>query len=982
MANTKNTTKKSNTKKGSTKKANSKKKTSTKKKSNSKKQVNFYEDNKNAISLSYIGASLLLLCFTFIPGYNVWATIRGSFFAFFGFGFIILNFSLLIIGIRIALDNLKKGVVLTTFSAFIVSVLISSIVHLSLNSVVAGGTEEWLSQLQDASAIGYYISDTGFKLTGGILGALLGGGMLHTCGNIAAFILCGVLLFIFMILFLNIKFSAVGSIVTRFINFIKEKLFSLFEAISNKRTERKKINEEKKNDKFREPPIDKNSEKGSKNKNKKDSDEETASSDYNDDSNLGSYNDFDFNSSDIDNDFSSYTQDNENIDDENSDVTDNKNENEIFSTEMSDLEVAEAALDEEEKAIPETKEDIILDPPTFSNRKGRDRTKQRHVPSNSIFTKYKPNSESDESANTPSDPDNSSMAEEESASAEKVSSNFENQPEEKSKIASESGLTDDAKKIVEDAAENADKIRKHNRAEVESYVPKKEYTFPPIECLREPDFSRENDYASEMKLTAKKLVDTLKSFGVETTLIGVSRGPSVTRYELQPAPGVKISKITNLADDIALNLASSGVRIEAPIPDKSAVGIEVPNRLRATVTLREVISASEFKNSKSKLNVALGKDITGGITCADLSKMPHLLIAGTTGSGKSVCLNCMIVSILYNAKPTEVKLIMIDPKQVEFSVYNGIPHLMVPVISDVRKAAASLAWAVSEMEKRYKAFSTCGVRDISGFNRYVKTHPEYEFMPQIVIFIDELNDLMMVSPKEVEDYICRLAQKARAAGMHLVVATQRPSVDVITGIIKANIPSRISLSVSSQVDSRTILDSIGAEKLLGNGDMLFNRTGVYKPVRIQGAYLSDEEIEKIVTYIKSQADVEYNNDVMSEIEKNATMDKKQTAASAGDSVDDGTDDMLLRAMDIGSECEVISVSLLQRKLRIGYARAARIVDELDEMGLVGPAEGGGKPRKFLMTRAQYLERISSASSGSNGNGDDDGGADDFDIFSD
>ncbi|MBQ4206815.1 MAG: DNA translocase FtsK, partial [Clostridia bacterium] len=505
---------------------------------------------------------------------------------------------------------------------------------------------------------------------------------------------------------------------------------------------------------------------------------------------------------------------------------------------------------------------------------------------------------------------------------------------------------------------------------------KKDYVLPPIRCLREPDFSKGGDISAEIRQTSQKLVDTLKSFGVETTLIGVSRGPSVTRYELQPAPGVKISKITSLADDIALNLASSGVRIEAPIPNKSAVGIEVPNQTRASVTLREIIASSEFQSSRSKLNVALGKDITGHVNCTDLAKMPHLLIAGTTGSGKSVCLNCMVCSILYNASPDDVKLLMIDPKQVEFSVYNGIPHLLVPVISDVRKAAGSLAWAVGEMENRYKLFSQCGVRDIKGFNKYIIGRPEYEHMPQIVIFIDELNDLMMISPKEVEDSICRLAQKARAAGMHLVVATQRPSVDVITGIIKANIPSRLSLSVSSQVDSRTILDAVGAEKLLGNGDMLFSPIGNSKPVRIQGAYVSEEEIENIVDFIKAQAEVEYDDEIMEEIERQATAEKKKNAlASAGDDAEDGGDVMIDAAIEVVVETQQASTTLLQRKLRLGYARAARIMDELEQRGVVGPSEGS-KPRKVLMTKSQLAEKQASKDYG------DGGDINSFDILSD
>ncbi len=403
-------------------------------------------------------------------------------------------------------------------------------------------------------------------------------------------------------------------------------------------------------------------------------------------------------------------------------------------------------------------------------------------------------------------------------------------------------------KPIEEAAKSsasasALKSVKGTLSDDENDKPKAEYQLPSLDCLAEPKNGRNVKYEDELKANATKLVDTLKSFGVETRIVDISRGPSVTRYEIQPAAGVKISRITNLSDDIALNLAASGVRIEAPIPNKAAVGIEVPNKNRSTVTLREIIDTDQYRNAKSKLFVALGKDIAGNCTYADLAKMPHLLVAGTTGSGKSVCLNSMIVSILYNAKPDEVKLLMIDPKQVEFTVYNGIPHLIVPVVSDPRKASGALAWAVTEMLSRYKTFSDNNVRDISGYNSICESIGQKK-MPQIVIFIDELSDLMMAAPPhEVEDSICRLAQMARAAGMHLVIATQRPSVDVITGLIKANIPSRISLKVSSQIDSRTIIDTAGAEKLLGNGDLLFYPVGIAKPQRIQGCFLSDKEVE-------------------------------------------------------------------------------------------------------------------------------------------
>ena len=491
----------------------------------------------------------------------------------------------------------------------------------------------------------------------------------------------------------------------------------------------------------------------------------------------------------------------------------------------------------------------------------------------------------------------------------------------------------------------------------------KPYILPSLDCLNLPKNNNTAGFENELKQNANKLVETLKSFGVETRIVDIARGPSVTRYEIQPAAGVKISKITNLSDDIALNLAASGVRIEAPIPNKAAVGIEIPNKNRQSVTLREVIDTSAYKNAKSKLTVALGKDITGEFVYSDLVKMPHLLIAGTTGSGKSVCLNSMIVSILYNASPDEVKLLMIDPKQVEFTIYNGIPHLLVPVVSDPRKASGALAWAVTEMLTRYKTFSENAVRDISGYNSICESQGKKK-MPQIVIFIDELSDLMMAAPNEVEDSICRLAQMARAAGMHLVIATQRPSVDVITGIIKANIPSRISLSVSSQVDSRTIIDSVGAEKLLGNGDMLYYPVGIPKPIRVQGCYLSDKEVENVVTFIKNQEQSVYDDDVMKEIDRQAanTGGKKKDVSSPETDEDSPADEMLPKAIEAVIEAQSASTTLLQRKLKLGYARAARIIDELESRGIIGPYEGA-KPRKVLISKQQWYEMNALAQSG-------------------
>lgn len=480
------------------------------------------------------------------------------------------------------------------------------------------------------------------------------------------------------------------------------------------------------------------------------------------------------------------------------------------------------------------------------------------------------------------------------------------------------------------------------------------YTPPPIEILNEVPQVVDENLQEELRINAEKLVDTLCSFGVQTRIVDIARGPAVTRYELQPSAGVKISKITGLADDIALNLAASGVRIEAPIPNKPAVGIEVPNKVVSTVSIREVLDSEEFKNAKSKLSVALGRDIAGKIVVADLAKMPHTLIAGATGSGKSVCINSLIVSILYKATPDEVKLLMVDPKMVELGIYNGIPHLLVPVVTDPKKAAGALAWAVNEMLNRYQMFKDYGVRDLAGFNRIAPEH-ELKPMPQIVIIIDELADLMMAAPGEVEDSIFRLAQMARAAGMYLVIATQRPSVDVITGVIKANIPSRIAFAVSSQVDSRTILDAAGAEKLLGRGDMLFSPVGATKPIRVQGCFVTDAEVERIITFIKeSMKKMTYDEKIMEEIERQAVTEKKKGGDkdSGGGFMDE--DEMLPSAIECVVEQGQASTSLLQRRLKLGYARAARIMDMMEEKGIIGPYEGS-KPRQVLISKERWIE---------------------------
>ena len=484
------------------------------------------------------------------------------------------------------------------------------------------------------------------------------------------------------------------------------------------------------------------------------------------------------------------------------------------------------------------------------------------------------------------------------------------------------------------------------------------YCYPSLNLFNANRPEDESGAVREMKRNADILVNTLDSFGVKTKILDICRGPSVTRYELQPQAGIKVSRITSLADDIALNLATAGVRIEAPIPGKPAVGIEVPNKIRSTVNIRSVFEAQSYINMRSPLTMALGKDIAGQAQVADLCKMPHLLIAGSTGSGKSVCVNSIIISFLFRSGPEDVKLILIDPKVVELAEYNGIPHLLMPVVTEPRKAAGALGASVAEMERRYKLFAENNVRDIKSYNKLAKQNPGMEHLPYIAIVIDELADLMMVAGKEVEDYICRIAQKARAAGIHLIVATQRPSVDVITGLIKANIPSRIAFAVSSQIDSRTILDSGGAEKLLGNGDMLFLPVGAAKPVRVQGTYVTDEEISAVLNFIKSTSSEQYDEEMIAEMERRAVAEK---GGKGGDSEDgDNTrDPMFEQAVECVIEAGQASTSLLQRRCKLGYARAARIMDQMEQEGVIGPYEGA-KPRAVLVTPAQWQERKLSA----------------------
>ncbi|MCL1882105.1 MAG: DNA translocase FtsK [Oscillospiraceae bacterium] len=568
---------------------------------------------------------------------------------------------------------------------------------------------------------------------------------------------------------------------------------------------------------------------------------------------------------------------------------------------------------------------------------------------------------------------------------------------ESSVIASVSGTATDSE--VGSVTETSDDIESKPKSDFERLnalaafaAHQQLYSLPGVDLLDEVVKKRtESDVESELEANSIKLVETLKSFGVLTKIVGVVRGPSVTRYEIQPAPGVKISKITNLTDDIALNLAAAGVRMEAPIPGKSAVGVEVPNTIRDMVAFRELIDSDEFRKAgessgngdDGKLATVIGRDITGEIIISDIAKMPHILIAGTTGSGKSVCVNSIIMSILYRATPDEVRLMMIDPKMVEFAIYSGIPHLLTPVVTDPKKAAGALGWAVNEMTRRYSLFAENNVRNIGEFNQKVKNtksdvaftdtkrgdisdedlllneeqKPELEFMAKIIIFIDELADLMMTAAKEVEGNICRLAQLARAAGIHLVIATQRPTTNVVTGLIKANIPSRIGLKVASQVDSRVIFDTAGAEKLLGNGDMLYAPTGSPKPIRVQGCWVANEEINRVVKFVKDNFDFSYDTDVIEEIERHtAALDEKDS--KGGDAIEEFemSDDKLEDAIEAVIDAGKASTSYLQLKLKLGYGRAARIMDIMERMGVIGKSTGASKPREVLMTRQDWLER--------------------------
>lgn len=537
--------------------------------------------------------------------------------------------------------------------------------------------------------------------------------------------------------------------------------------------------------------------------------------------------------------------------------------------------------------------------------------------------------------------------------------NKELSPELKSEISSDIQVESFVEKSSQNISHKKEKldndvkdvVNKEIQEHISEHKEQREYKHPSLELLKLNSNTKLNSSdKKELIENANKLEEILSNFGVDAKVTQVTKGPSVTRFELQPSPGVKVSKIVNLSDDIALGLAASGIRIEAPIPGKAAVGIEVPNGKQTPVFLREVLENDEFINSKKNLAFALGKDISGKCVVGDLCKMPHTLIAGATGSGKSVCINALIISLLYKYNPDEVKLLMVDPKVVELNVYNGIPHLLIPVVTDPKKAAAALNWAVNEMTNRYKLFADSGVRNMESYNELYNKGAIEQKLPYIVIIVDELADLMMVCPNDVEDYIGRLAQMARAAGMHLVIATQRPSVDVITGVIKANIPSRISFAVSSQIDSRTILDGSGAEKLLGKGDMLYYPVGESKPLRVQGCFISEEEVEQVVSFIKSeQGDINYEEDIIDHINNNS-----DSKTSDPNEKDEEVDELLSEVINVVVEYGQASTSFIQRKFRIGFNRASRIMDQLEERGIISEKDGS-RPRQVLVSRQQLME---------------------------
>ena len=921
--------------------------------------------------LLYFALFIAFSILTFVGGSGVWTSIRCSVFGFFGIGLYLFDILLLSQGIILALGKFKRSFVLCVLGMAMLLISYSSLITVFFTDTIV--TDSFSAVYRESYDSAYQIPTEGLASSGGIIGGVFGGLLLSNIGKAPSAAVFIILFVISFVLAFNIGTSSVGDRVASGINNGKERfdrgkneLAKKHSAEQSRRRELRDIRSQERRTAIDERRLRQLEERRNRLKERNDS----------------------------------INSRKEQLSGLSLDFLDDTPESE---KEFDGLYV-EGLEPSDEKPLKKS----------HLNRFGK---KQAPAADTGSIVTVSGKTIPNDPGGVPANRSKSSLDEPFRVVKDSVApyNNYdlprrEEKPvdaksREAKKKTANSKKTPDAEKIISEAAKSSEEAESSNRKSVAAFKEKREYLTPPIDCLNLPLFNDDINPEDEMREIGAKLIDTLKSFGVETRMVGASRGPSVTRYELQPAMGVRINKITNLSDDIALNLATAGIRIEAPIPGKSAVGIEVPNKTRATVYLREIVASPEYERGvkKSKLCVAIGKDIAGQVNCADLSKMPHLLVAGTTGSGKSVTMNDMIVSLLYNASPDEVKILLIDPKQVEFSVYNGIPHLYVPVISDARKASGALTWAVTEMERRYKLFSICGVRDLASYNKYISAHPDPDDImhvePQVVIFIDELADLMMVSPKEVEDAICRLAQKARAAGMHLVVATQRPSVDVVTGLIKANIPSRLALSVSSQIDSRTILDTAGAEKLLGNGDLLFNPLGVSKPIRIQGAFVSDEEIERIVDFLKEKAMPDYDSNIMEQIEKFASeagskkgsQSETEDIPSSGDKVDALFDEVLKFACETGE----ISGSLIMRKFSLGYGRSAKIIDQMLERGYLGDVNTSTKKRPVLLTIDKYWEmqsaaanndiaepEVSSSSTDEQINLFDEPVGDDFDIFAD
>ncbi|MDO4460227.1 MAG: DNA translocase FtsK [Clostridia bacterium] len=991
-----NSTKKTNTKSG-TKRTSTAKKNSPSKSTPTRDRKSAERDNQ-ILALILFASAALLTGVILVPGENLWRHIHNFFMGVFG-GWAIL-ISLMLAYVAFAMAKEKSGSIKGRFIlSFSIIMLICTTVYVFSGVQYPANITSWAEMMAFLYSNG--ISNGGASLAGGIIGIPI----IAACGELASKILIVVLLVLFIMVLTGITLVQVMEAVKKPVNAVRDgasRVKSRYEESQrilreNPRPVSAELHAPRKPEKndivttaspygniFEEPqePVSKplfenKPEKAEKKKKGTKAEREILQDNFNiDESNRITEPDY---YGSIPTGFSDEALKNIPVIDSTVTASSERTE-EPFMPFDSDAEIIEENKIEEinhiEPSVSKTEsaEELITDFSslfaTESSETEENDNNDEVAPDNINEDEFPFTEDADFSDNTEAFSEESVWEKTEETTQEPFAPSSStvvpvdiSESQENAAQAAKEYMEEKAKKDSETLASNAD-MALYNLKKDEP----KTYVYPPASLLKASNAADAQKETEELQNKGATLIDTLASFGVKAKIIGISRGPSVTRYEIQPAPGVKISKITNLADDLALNLAATGVRIEAPIPGKAAVGIEVPNSNKSVVCMRELVESNPFVTSKSKLTVALGRDIGGQIKTTDLAKMPHLLIAGTTGSGKSVCINSLIISLLYKSSPDDVRFLMIDPKVVELGIYNGIPHLLVPVVTDPRKAAGALNWAVTEMLNRYKTFAEFNVRDINGYNSLAKMNNyEDDFgqpmlkMPQIVVIIDELADLMMAAPKEVEDSICRLAQMARAAGMHLVVATQRPTVDVVTGLIKANIPSRIAFAVSSAIDSRTILDTQGAEKLLGQGDMLFSPVGSAKPTRIQGCFVSDGEIEQVISFIKSARSIEYDEDIQQAIDRNAVMEPQKGAGNGGDSDDSGSDDPILeKAIELVIDAGQASTSLLQRRLSLGYARAGRYIDTLESLGVIGPYEGS-KPRKVLMTKAQWLERSSKSS---------------------